>query len=58
MGRSNIAMFLLNKGIGLNNFRKYINGLLRQSKYSEGSYAPGYLALLTMLANKKVFSLS
>jgi len=58
MGRSNIALFLLNKGIGLNCFSHYLKGLLRQSKYTEGSYSPGYLALLTMLSNKKVFSLS
>jgi hypothetical protein len=58
MGRSNIALFLLNKGIGLNCFSQYLKGLLRASKYTEGTYAPGYLALLTMLANKKVFSLS
>jgi len=58
MGRSNIALFLLNKGIGLNRLNQYLKGLLRKSKFTEGAFGPGYLALLTMLANKKVFSLS
>jgi len=58
MGRANIVQFLLKKGLGLNNFRHYLTGLLRESKYSVGSLSPGFLALLTMLTNKKVFTLS
>jgi hypothetical protein len=58
MGRANITQFLLKKGLGLNNFKHYLTGLLRESKYSVGSLSPGFLALLTMLTNKKVFSLS
>jgi len=56
MGRVNILYFLLNKGIGLNNFNHFTKGLIRKSKYDLGLLAPGYLALLTMLINKKVFT--
>jgi hypothetical protein len=58
MGRSNILDFLLRKGLGLSNFSHYTRDLLRESKYSVGSSSPGFLALLTMLANRKVFSYS
>jgi hypothetical protein len=56
MGRVNILYFLLNKGIGLNNFSHFTKGLIRKSKYDLGLLAPGYLALLTMLINKKIFT--
>jgi len=58
MGRVSITYFLLKKGIGLDHFRTYIQGLLRQSKYTEGSYSPGFVALMTILSNQGVFTLS
>jgi len=58
MGRANILDFLLRKGLGLSNFSHYTRDLLRESKYSEGSSSPGFLALLTMLVNRKVFTYS
>lgn len=48
--------FFLRKGIGLNRFASYIKGMFRKSKYEVGLLSPGLVALMTMLANKKVFS--
>jgi hypothetical protein len=58
MGRANIADFLLNKGIGLSRFSHYLRDLLRESKYSVGNCSAGFLALLTMLTNRNVFTIS
>lgn len=58
MGRANITDFLLNKGLGINNFKHYLKGLLRESKYSPGVLSPGFFALLSMLVNRKVFTTS
>nr|UPW42258.1 MAG: putative RNA dependent RNA polymerase [Yunnan mito-like virus 54] len=58
MGRVTIVDFLLRKSIGLNRFHHFLEGLLRKSRYDKGSLSPGYLALLTIMSNKGVFTLS
>lgn len=58
MGRTSSLAFLLGKGIGLNLFHHYLEGLLRKSKFEIGSLVPGMVALLTTLANRKVVNFS
>jgi hypothetical protein len=58
MGRANIISFLLKKRIGLDNFSNYLKRNFRKSQYDVGVITPGLLALLTMLTNQGVFTLS
>lgn len=58
MGRTNMLDFFLRKGIGLTMFKQYTLGVLRKSKFEQGSPMAGYLGLLTMLSKRSVFSLA
>jgi hypothetical protein len=58
IGRVSMLDFFLRKGIGLNIFRKYTADMIRATKFTRGLLGPGYAAMLTILANKRVFTYS